>query len=335
MGELLAAWPSAPLTLFARFGVGSRDKLGFRPDLTLRQTLARHLIFDPEPVLQQLRRAEAEQSGFRCAPAEFARRLPESRVIDCRSEREHEMLRLPGAVLLDAQAVAELQRQPQSQSPVCLYDANGTQVGAAAAHLARLGLTNLCTLDGGLHAWARLVDPGWLDVGGDSGRLPRILPGDLQARFAWHGPEVGEGDPDRVPFRCARLWLGDGYLAVLRSESRDWHLQAPRILAWLADDGPARHPWRPRPEWPDEEQVRQLVERDAQPLLQSHKGKVELVSWQHGVARLRLGGGCQGCSAAALTIGQDIAGALWLALPELERIEDASEHDHPNAQPHR
>ncbi len=72
MGELQSLWPSAPLTLLARFGVGGREKLGFRPQQTLRAVLARHLFFHVEAVLARLREAEEAQRVFRLPPSSFA-----------------------------------------------------------------------------------------------------------------------------------------------------------------------------------------------------------------------------------------------------------------------
>jgi Fe-S cluster biogenesis protein NfuA/rhodanese-related sulfurtransferase len=325
MGELLGRWPSAALTLFARFGVGGRDKLGFRPQQTLRQVLARHLLFDVERVLARLEEAERAQRAYRVSPLEFAAALGSACLIDCRSAPEFGLGSLPGARLLDAALAAEVKGQA-----VLLFDQQGPMAGAAAVHLAQLGCSPR-VLDGGLLAWAEQVDPTFPCWGGSG--PSRILPDWRQARFACAPVErAQEGQPNLVPFECLRLWRSRNYVAVLRAEEGDWPTLSRQIHEWLPrlED----HPWReqPREDWSG--RLERVLVQEVQPDLVSHKGQVQLVGVQEGVARVSLGGGCQGCSSAAITVGQDIAAALYRAVPELEGVVDASDHDAPEAQPH-
>ena len=320
MGELQALWPSAPLTLFARFGVGGRDKLGFRPQQRLRQVLARHLLFDVGAVLQRLREAEEAQCGFRVPAVQFA--SSPGRLVDCRSAQEFAVGTLPGASLLDAALVAQVKGQA-----VRLFDQSGPMAGAAAVHLAQLGCSPL-VLEGGLAAWCAYVDPTFPLLGQGA---CRILADWHQARFNCEPVTLAlEGDPSAVPFECVRLWRHRDYLAVLRSGYEDWPKVSRQVHDWLGSD----HPWRPqlRYDWTDP--LRKVIHDEVQPTLKSHKGGAELVEVRDGVARVRLGGGCQGCSSAGITVGQEIAAALWRAVPELEGVEDASAHEDPLAQPH-
>ena len=323
MGELLAEWPSAGLTLFTRYGVGGREKLGFRSEQRLRQVLSRYLVFDVEAVLKRLWETELEQRQFRTPPTGFAERLGSAPLIDCRSPEELKLGTLPGARLLDAQVAAEVRGQE-----VLLFDQRGPMAGAAAVHLAtKLGCRPQ-VLDGGLVAWSAQVDPNYPVVGGDGSR---ILPDWKQARFACPPVvEPLEGDPSQAPFECVRLWRSRDYLAVLRSHSDNWPALSPLIHAFDLE----AHPWRPQPrsDWSD--RVREVLEKEIQPDLQSHKGVVTLREMRDGVAHVELGGGCQGCSSAAITVGQEIAAALYRSIPELEGVEDASAHEHPEAQPH-
>lgn len=323
MGDLLAEWPSAGLTLFARYGVGGREKLGFRPEQRLRQVLSRYLVFDVEAVLERLWETELEQRQFRLSPAEFAQATGGSALVDCRSPEEFRLATLPGARLLDARLAAEIKGQK-----VLLFDQSGPMAGAAAVHLAaKLGCQPQ-VLDGGLRAWSEQVEPGFPVLGG--GRS-RILADWKQARFCCAPvSQPLEGDPTLVPFECLRLWRSRDYVAVLRSSSDDWPGLTPLIRQWDLE----KHPWQPqiRKDWSD--RVRQVLDEEIQPDLQSHKGVVTLKEMREGVAHIELGGGCQGCSSAAITVGQEIAAALWRKIPELEGVEDASSHEDPSAQPH-
>lgn len=320
MGELLESWPSAALTLFARFGVGTRDKLGFRPDQPLRQVLARYLLFDVEAVLERLHQAELAQRAYRVSPSRFAEST--APLLDCRGAADFALATLPGAQLLDAAAAARVRG-----GPVRVFDQEGPMAGAAAVHLASLGCQPQA-LEGGLVAWARQVDPAFPVCG----PVPsRILPGWKQIRFAAEPvSQALEGDPASLPFACARLWRSRDYLAVV--PVGDFVELARAVRAWLP--ALAAHPWRPQTRGDWGQTLREVLQNEVQPTLTSHKGVVELVDVREGVAHVRLGGGCQGCSSAAITVSQEIAAALYQAIPELEGVEDASEHDSPQALPH-
>ena len=57
------------------------------------------------------------------------------------------------------------------------------------------------------------------------------------------------------------------------------------------------------------------------PYLGSHGGDVELLGVEDGVARVRLGGTCDGCPSSAVTLQNAIEAAILKAAPDVERIE--------------
>ena len=57
------------------------------------------------------------------------------------------------------------------------------------------------------------------------------------------------------------------------------------------------------------------------PYMESHGGNVELLSLEHGVARIHLRGSCSDCSASAVTLELAINQALEEAAPDLEGLE--------------
>jgi Fe-S cluster biogenesis protein NfuA len=69
-----------------------------------------------------------------------------------------------------------------------------------------------------------------------------------------------------------------------------------------------------------ETRVRQALD-EVRPYLGSHGGDVELLRVEYGVARVRLGGTCDGCPSSAVTLRNAIEEAIMRAAPELERIE--------------
>jgi Fe-S cluster biogenesis protein NfuA/nitrite reductase/ring-hydroxylating ferredoxin subunit len=57
------------------------------------------------------------------------------------------------------------------------------------------------------------------------------------------------------------------------------------------------------------------------PYMESHGGDVELLSLDHGIARIHLRGSCSDCSASAMTLELAIKQALEQAAPDLEGLE--------------
>src|ERR671932_1205490 len=69
-----------------------------------------------------------------------------------------------------------------------------------------------------------------------------------------------------------------------------------------------------------ETRVRQALD-DVRPYLGSHGGDVELVAVEEGVARVRLGGTCNGCPSSSVTLRNAIEEAIMQAAPELEGVD--------------
>jgi Fe-S cluster biogenesis protein NfuA/nitrite reductase/ring-hydroxylating ferredoxin subunit len=73
---------------------------------------------------------------------------------------------------------------------------------------------------------------------------------------------------------------------------------------------------------PLEDRVRAALD-SVRPYMESHGGNVELLSLEHGVARIHLQGSCSDCSASAVTLELAIKQALEEAAPDLEGLEVA------------
>jgi len=69
-----------------------------------------------------------------------------------------------------------------------------------------------------------------------------------------------------------------------------------------------------------------VLERDVNPSIAAHGGHAELVGIDGATAFLRLGGGCQGCGMATVTLSQGIEVAITHAVPEIEAVVDVTDH---------
>ncbi|HUY30592.1 MAG TPA: NifU family protein [Acidimicrobiales bacterium] len=70
-----------------------------------------------------------------------------------------------------------------------------------------------------------------------------------------------------------------------------------------------------------------VLEDVVNPQIAAHGGRADLVAVEEGVAYLRLGGGCQGCGLAQVTLSQGISVAIKDAVPGITDVVDVTAHD--------
>jgi Fe-S cluster biogenesis protein NfuA len=92
----------------------------------------------------------------------------------------------------------------------------------------------------------------------------------------------------------------------------------------LASGGPVPQP----PEAGDLRGAAQaILDAEVNPSISAHRGHVTVASVDGGWVRIRLEGGCQGCSLAEVTIRQGIEPLLRARLPGLTGVADATDHE--------
>lgn len=72
--------------------------------------------------------------------------------------------------------------------------------------------------------------------------------------------------------------------------------------------------------------VQDLLEKEINPALGRHGGFAELIDVQKNSIFLRLGGGCQGCASASMTLKMGIEKAIREQIPEVGEILDTTDH---------
>jgi Fe-S cluster biogenesis protein NfuA len=72
--------------------------------------------------------------------------------------------------------------------------------------------------------------------------------------------------------------------------------------------------------------ISDLLEREINPAVAQHGGWVELLDVKGNNVFLRLGGGCQGCGAAGITLKQGIEKAIRDLAPKVGEILDTTDH---------
>jgi Fe/S biogenesis protein NfuA len=74
------------------------------------------------------------------------------------------------------------------------------------------------------------------------------------------------------------------------------------------------------------QRVIQVLDQQVNPTISAHGGRAELVAVEQETAYLRLGGGCQGCAMATVTLSQGIEAAIIQAVPEITSVVDVTDH---------
>ena len=72
--------------------------------------------------------------------------------------------------------------------------------------------------------------------------------------------------------------------------------------------------------------VQDLIENMINPAVAGHGGWVELIDVQDKRVYLQMGGGCQGCGAADITLKSGIERLLREEIPEIEEVLDTTDH---------
>lgn len=75
-----------------------------------------------------------------------------------------------------------------------------------------------------------------------------------------------------------------------------------------------------------EEKIRQLLTEQINPAIASHGGVASLIRVEGSIAQMELGGGCQGCGLAAVTLRQGIERTILENIPEITGVVDVTDH---------
>jgi Fe/S biogenesis protein NfuA len=72
--------------------------------------------------------------------------------------------------------------------------------------------------------------------------------------------------------------------------------------------------------------VQELIDSMINPAVAGHGGYVELIDVQDNRVYLQMGGGCQGCGAADVTLKSGIERLIKEEIPEVTEVLDTTDH---------
>lgn len=182
------------------------------------------------------------------------------------------------------------------------------------------------------------------------------------ARAVVGAMRAAEPDGDELALRVSVIGLGEGgheyaYELVFDpiadakpDDELHWSAELPVIVpedsvdklwgAVLDNVEPTglviRNPNRPRPEasTPEEieltgspeEKLRSLLAAEINPSLAMHGGFADVDRVEGDIAYITMGGGCQGCGLAALTLTEGIKATIEKRIPEITEVVDVTDH---------
>ena len=77
---------------------------------------------------------------------------------------------------------------------------------------------------------------------------------------------------------------------------------------------------------PQAEQAQSVIDKHVNPAVASHGGHISLIDVKDNIVYVQLGGGCQGCGMADVTLKQGIEVMFKEAMPEIEAVYDVTDH---------
>lgn len=145
------------------------------------------------------------------------------------------------------------------------------------------------------------------------------------------GLEV-EPSPDDIVVDC------DDFKVLIDPESAE-NLQGA-IIDYVEDlnssgfkiDNPNTPTW----DNPKAQAIQQLIDERINPAVASHGGQIDLLDVTDDSIYIHMGGGCQGCGMANVTLKHGIEGMIQEHFPEIKNIIDTTDHaagDNPYYQP--
>jgi Fe-S cluster biogenesis protein NfuA len=72
--------------------------------------------------------------------------------------------------------------------------------------------------------------------------------------------------------------------------------------------------------------VQELLDREINPSVASHGGKISVVDVRQGTLSIAMSGGCQGCAASQVTLRQGVEVMVRRMIPEIREILDVTDH---------
>jgi Fe-S cluster biogenesis protein NfuA len=164
------------------------------------------------------------------------------------------------------------------------------------------------------------------DVMGGQGTADFTAPAEAEGRSPLAARIFSVGE-------VARVFLGNDFVTVTKTESAEWSLLRPRVLGAIMehyltglpameglDEAAEEEDFSPE----DEEvvaQIKELLDTRVRPAVAGDGGDIVFRGFREGVVRLRMQGACSGCPSSRATLKHGVETMLRHYVPEVVRVE--------------
>ena len=133
--------------------------------------------------------------------------------------------------------------------------------------------------------------------------------------------EGHEPEDDAVQaFADFRLYIDGDRVDDLRGTGIHYRFKGANVSGLEFDN--------PNPVWRDPlaQQIQEIFDQQINPQIAAHGGYVQLLEIDGSRAYIEMGGGCQGCGMANVTLKQGVEVAVREAIPEITELVDITDH---------
>lgn len=131
---------------------------------------------------------------------------------------------------------------------------------------------------------------------------------------------------DRIePFDGFRVMMDERSAEKMSGATVDW-VESDRGTGFEVRNPNARQLGETEPKGELAERVKQVLDTQINPAVASHGGVITLVDVDGDDVYIELGGGCQGCGMARVTLRQGVERMLREAVPDVGQIVDVTDH---------
>ena len=168
--------------------------------------------------------------------------------------------------------------------------------------------------------------------------------GESHSSSRWHAPvysrEQAAGSPlvERL-FEISGVWhvlVADDVVAIGKQSEASWSEIKPKIAAVIREQlrsgmpailsSPMSIHTGKRGDAEIRTLVQDLLDREVNPAVDAHGGKIVLVKVADGHLYIEMTGGCQGCASSQLTLRQGFERMVRRAVPDVVEIIDVTDH---------
>ncbi len=133
--------------------------------------------------------------------------------------------------------------------------------------------------------------------------------------------------------QVARVFLGNDFVTVTKSEDIEWEMLRPRVLGAIMEHYLSGLPAVEGAEVEEEAedfaaedgeivaQIKDLLDTRVRPAVAGDGGDIVFRGFREGVVRLRMQGACSGCPSSRATLKHGVETMLRHYVPEVVRVE--------------